>query len=705
VAEVDRGQRRANALDEPDTLAPFDAGAALVERAPTAPHFAVSRPRLVQQMDDATTRRLTMVVGPAGSGKSVLLAQWAAATAEPSVAWLSITDGDQHGPSLIGRLRSTLAQLAPGAPAAARPSDTAASLREVAATRAGILVVEDLDRLLSVALTREIGDLIEAAPDALRFVVTSRVDPVLPLHRLRLLDEVTEIRQADLAFDVAEARPLLSSLARQPLSPEQAEVLVARTEGWAAGLQLAALSLRTREDISEFVAEFSGNDRHVADYFGNEVLDQLPDDVRRFLLQTSVLDTVTPAICAALTEEDEASTGARLASLSRQGLFVTPLHESHGIYRYHRLFRDLLRLRLRIEQPGRERQLLCTAGEWHRERGELDDAADCFIAAGAWEDLIGMLMGFGRTGMVELRQASILRWFAALPESERWANPDIALFHALAFVHAGNALAAEQLLAEIADRFDLTQGQEAVRLVHLAFLCQWHLPPDRAVAAAQAALDTLESCTQDDLPAIAGLTGLADLEFAVEGTIGRALLQMGDIDGARQHLTPRLAEGSGVHLLFLIHGFGIAATAEAWAGNLGAAERLARQAFDVAEAGRLTPDPSSADAFLALSVVARERNDLARAADLLDEAHARARQNRRHALLWAVHAERAQLSLSLGRPAQGLRILRDARGEGHPPAPPGIAARLRAVSAKLLLASLDPTPLSEPSGHLTTRST
>ena len=172
--------------------------------------------------------------------------------------------------------------------------------------------------------------------------------------------------------------------------------------------------------------------------------------------------------------------------------------------------------------------------------------------------------------------------------------------------------------------------------------------------------------------------------------IGRALLHTGDLAQASERLQPVVAHGSGVHLLFLVHALGTAATVEAWAGNLRAAERFGRQALDVAEAGGLGEDLGAADAYLALGVVARERNQLALAPPLLDEALARARQNRRHALLWAVYGELAELRLAQGQLAQGVRLLRETPGEGLPPAPTGVAARLRAINARLLLGTLDP---------------
>ena len=387
-------------------------------------------------MDDATTRRLTMVVGPAGSGKSVLLAQWAAATGR---AERGLAEHHRRRSAPAQPRRPTAAPRCPGwSRRAARSARTvthhAAELRRLAATRAGILVIEDLDRLLSVALTREVGDLIEGAPDALRFVVTSRVDAVLPLHRLRLLDEVTEIRQADLAFDVSEARPLAHArLARQPLTPgADRRCSSPRTEGWAAGLQLAALSLRDRDDVTAFVEEFSGDDRHVADYFGNEVLEQLPDDVRSFLLQTSVLDTVTPALCAALTERGRSVHRDRAV-----GLAQPPGPVRHSPARVARTSTATTACSATCSASGSDRSTpgsrtapAATAGEWHRDRG----------AERRRRRLLHRRRRLGRPhrpgdGVRSHRHGPaptdehhpLVR---GLPDAERWANPDIALFYA-----------------------------------------------------------------------------------------------------------------------------------------------------------------------------------------------------------------------------------------------------------------------------------
>jgi LuxR family maltose regulon positive regulatory protein len=660
-----------------------------VGEAPAVPPFAVSRARLVQRIEAATTRRLTMVVAPAGFGKSVLLAQWAATTDEPRVAWLSVTTADQHVSRFTKRLRAALALLDPRHPDRPDALDMTMSLRDLAGAQRGVLVIEDLDRLRTPSLTEQIGDLIEAAPDSLHFVVTSRFDPVVPLHRLRLRDEVTEIRQEDLAFERGEARSLLRALSRQPLTPEQVDVLVSRTEGWAAGLQLAALSLRGREDVDAFVEEFSGDDRHVADYLATEVLAQQPVAVRRFLLRTSVLDTLTAPLCHVLTGTDERSAAAMLALLSQQGLFLTPLDEQRTTYRYHQLFRDLLRVQLRTEHPGLEERLLLTAGAWHRDHDAHDAAASYFIEAGAWDDLIALATGFGRTGTGRLRQTSFVRWFAALPESALWATPDVALFDVTALQFAGNALAAEQVLTEITDRFELSPGERAVVLANIALLGQWHVPPERVLAAATESLALLDEADANTVPSIAGITSPDDLRWAMRSFQAWARLAAGELEEARTQFESLIADAAGIHLFWLIHGLGAAALAEAACGHLTAAEGLGRQALATADEATWEPDIGAAEAYLALATVARERNDLAGAADLLEEALLRARQNRRYAVMAMIRVERALLCLAQGEPANGLLILREAGREGLPPAPAGVAVRLRAAESVLLLAMHD----------------
>jgi LuxR family maltose regulon positive regulatory protein len=230
-----------------------------------------------------------------------------------------------------------------------------------------------------------LGFLLEHRPPGLHLALTSRSDPPLGLARLRARGQLTELRAAELRFTPGEAAALLQQVAAAPggaqpgapLPDSVAAALAARTEGWAAGLQLAGLSLRGHSDVDGFVAAFTGSHRYVLDYLAEEVLERQPGQVREFLLETSMLERLSGELCDAVTGRPGSQ--ALLEEAERAGLFVVPLDEVRGWWRYHHLFADLLRARLQAERPGRVRQLHRNAAAWYAERGLADDASRQFL--------------------------------------------------------------------------------------------------------------------------------------------------------------------------------------------------------------------------------------------------------------------------------------------------------------------------------------
>ena len=247
-----------------------------------------------------------------------------------------------------------------------------------------VLVLDDYHLIDSGPVHESVAFLLENLPPGLRVVVSGRADPPLPLARLRARGQLAELRAADLRFTSEEAAELLAEAAGPDLPITAAEALVARTEGWAAGLQLAGLSLREHADPAGFVAAFSGSHRFVLDYLTDEVLDGQPERVRAFLLETSVLERLSGELCDAVTGRTESQ--AMLQDIERAGLFLVPLDEVRGWWRYHQLFADLLRARLQAEQPGQVQTLHRAAAAWCDEHGLADDAVQHALAAGdtAW---------------------------------------------------------------------------------------------------------------------------------------------------------------------------------------------------------------------------------------------------------------------------------------------------------------------------------
>ena len=310
------------------------------------------------------------------------------------MAWLSLDAGDndparfwRHAVAALDRVRPGIAErvgplLGPPAPSSFEGLVTAL-INELAAQPGEdevLLVLDDYHLIDSRPVHESLAFLLEHLPPGLRLVLASRADPPLPLARLRARGQLAELRAAELRFTAEEAAALLRQAAGAGLPDAAVAALAARTEGWAAGLQLAALSLRGQADAAGFVAAFGGSHRYVLDYLAEEVLERQPEQVREFLLETSVLERLCGALCDAVT--GRAGGQALLEQIERAGLFLVPLDEVRGWWRYHHLFADLLRVRLHQQRPERVPALHRYAAAWYEEHGLADDAVRHALAAG-----------------------------------------------------------------------------------------------------------------------------------------------------------------------------------------------------------------------------------------------------------------------------------------------------------------------------------
>src|SRR5262249_44439929 len=299
--------------------------------------------------------------------------------------------------------------------------------------------------------------LLEHLPPGLHLVLASRADPPLPLARLRAAGQLAELRADDLRFSAEEAAVLLREAIGADLPGQAVAALAARPEGWAAGLQLAALSLRRRPDVTGFVAAFSGTHRYVLDYLTDEVLERQDEQLRGFLLETSVLDRLSGALCDAVT--GRTGSQAMLEQVERAGLFMVPLDEVRGWWRYHHLFADLLRARLQAEQPGRVPALHRAAAAWCEEHDLADDAVRHALAAGdpAWaarstERYFAAVSWPGE-------RATFQRWQAALPGQLVRSRPRLGLAQMWMAVLSGHIEAAGIAL-EAAERASADAAEE-----------------------------------------------------------------------------------------------------------------------------------------------------------------------------------------------------------------------------------------------------
>jgi LuxR family transcriptional regulator, maltose regulon positive regulatory protein len=380
--------------------------------------------------------KLCLLAAPAGSGKTTLLAQWGQAAGGSRVAWVSLDERDNDPTRFWSYLVAALRTVEPGVGTVALEALRGPSVElervvvpslvnDLATVGAPLVLVLDDYYLITDAICHQtLGLFLDHLPPAVHVVLSTRLDPPLPLARMRARGQLTELRAAELHFTDEETAALLNDSMGLALPPEDVARLAERTEGWAAGLVLAGLSLRGRPDPSGFIASFHGDDRHVADYLVAEVLERQPPELRAFLLRTSVLERLSGPLCDAVLETK--GSAARLGELERSSLFVVPLDDRREWYRYHQLFADLLRLQLGSREPGLVPVLHRRAAAWHQAAGQIDDAIGHASAAGEFGQAGALIaqhwLGSWRGG----RRATVARWLQGLPQDAITADPPVA---------------------------------------------------------------------------------------------------------------------------------------------------------------------------------------------------------------------------------------------------------------------------------------
>lgn len=660
---------------------------------PDVPPVAVARDRLVSLLDPAVQRRVTVVVAPPGSGKTVLLSQWAAAHPRRRVRWLSLEAEDNDpgrfarhlcealGSSIGSRGETALTRL-DMADQEAVPAFFVALRTKLESAPPTTLLLDDFHLLCNPALLDGFGTLIENLPPWIHVVLATRIDPPLRYYRLRLSDALAELRQEDLAFQREEAAQLVRRLAGLDVTAPQIDALMSRTGGWAVGLQLAAVSLRQCSDVEQFVETFATDDRHVADYLTEHVLRRQPDATRRFLLSTSVLDRMSGPLCDFVTGGHGGQ--ALLDELERTSMFITRLDGGSGWFGYHPLFRALLRHHLRDEDRTGERLLLHRAAEWHLARDEVDTAVDYLTEAGAWDEVLDAVFTYGGALFSRGRATTVVRWVERVPRPVWQGRPRVLLLHAAASITAGDPRKASENLdavdalasASAADRVvaDLLRSRRALQ--------QGVSGP--ALAAADRVLLAIDGLGDAEFPRVLGIIGShQDACAAARHTRGVALWYQGKA-AARASLEAVL--DAGAHAVWEILALGSLALLDAWSGRLTSGGELGAQALSLARQLELDQQPATTDAYLALAHVARERDELDRAATFLEEAARWASPARRPVTAFLARTEQALLAFADRRPADGLAVLAAHRPGARPHAShaPTIQARRRAVEARLL---------------------
>ena len=403
----------------------------------------VKRDRLIGLLNQGIERKLILVSAPAGFGKTTLLSDWSHQTGM-AVNWLSLDERDndltRFWTYIVGALQRTHSKVGEATLAMLHSTESIPFesfliplINEIANTKDNIaLILDDYHVIINHPVHESLTFLLDHLPSQLHLVIASRVDFSLPLARLRARGQLIELRSADLRFTQAEATSFLSEAIRLPLSKEQVEAIQERTEGWIAGLQLAALSMQDADDLAAFIASFKGTQRYILDYLAEEVLERQPKHLQTFLLRTSVLKRICGSLSEAIVGETIITGSKTLEQLERQNLFVVPLDHERTWYRYHHLFQELLRHFLDRAEPGQAAEYHRRAAHWFYQNEWVTEALQHSIAAQDFDWAADVIEQEAQMPNPRIEPGVLLIYLEALPSEEVWTRPWLLLAYAWA---------------------------------------------------------------------------------------------------------------------------------------------------------------------------------------------------------------------------------------------------------------------------------
>jgi LuxR family maltose regulon positive regulatory protein len=597
---------------------------------------AVVRPRLIERLNEGLHRKLTLISAPAGFGKTTVVSEWVACCDRP-VAWLSLDEGDSDPTRFLAYLVAALQTIAAdigqtvlGALQSPQPPPIASTLtsllNEITTVPDDImLVLDDYHAIDAKSVDDALTFLIEHLPPNMHIAITTREDPRLPLARMRVRGQLTELRAADLRFTPTEAAEFLNQMMGLDLSEGDIAALESRTEGWIAGLQLAAISMRGHDDAAGFIASFTGSHRFVLDYLVEEVLQRQPAPVRSFLLQTSILDRLTGPLCDTVTGQEGGQ--LRLESLERGNFLVVPLDDQRRWYRYHHLFADVLRAHLQAEQPEQVATLHQGASEWYEHHGSIGDAIRHAMAAGDVERAANLVERALPAYRRDRLSTTLLGWLKALPDEViRW-RPVLCVAYATVLMSNGELDDVEDWLRDAERWLDATADTAKSPPVGMVVIFDEEF---RRLPGLIAAYRAGHAYLLGDIPATTTHAQQAlDLvpaddhvtRGAAAALLGLAFWASGDLEAAQQHYATGMASlgQAGFHS-DVINGANTVAAIKMAQGRIRDAERTLEQAIQRAtELGNPNLHGTS-DFLVGLSEIKRERNDLDAATDHLRRA-------------------------------------------------------------------------------------
>ena len=580
----------------------------------------VNRPGLIERLSESVNCKITLISAPAGFGKTTLVSEWIAVCDRP-VAWLSFDEGDNDPTRFLTYLITALQTISENigkellaALQSPQPSISDSILitllNEITSISDNfILVLDDYHRIDAKPIDHIFTFLIEHMPPHMHLVITSREDPPFSLARLRARSQLVELRAADLRFSSDEAADFLNRVMGLNLSKKDINALEARTEGWIAGLQLAAISMQGKQDTTHFIESFTGSHHFVLDYLIEEVLNQQPEDVQTFLLQTSILDRMCGPLCDAVMDSPSASGQKTLEYLEHSNLFITPLDSERRWYRYHHLFGDLLHQRL--GKPKEFAEFHLRASQWYEANHEPEAAFHHAIKAGDSVRAADLAEAAWQQMEENFQTAAWLGWVKKLPDDVINCRPGLCVQIGSAYSGAGDldasetylkkaeqALAGMPLLDELKNlpgtialiRASNAQNQgDLVEMVKYAELSLRLIPDDNIYLRAQAAI-----------------------------TLGFTHWTTGNLEASLQAMYAWIEnmQKMGNHVFAIASAFAVA-DMQVILGHLGKAEKELRQAIQQATSHGQEAIAVTAHHHLGLAMLAHERGDDATASQCL----------------------------------------------------------------------------------------
>jgi LuxR family maltose regulon positive regulatory protein len=602
---------------------------------PTPRPNLVSRPLLVKRITQAVEEgnKLTLISAPAGFGKTTLLSEWiqqldmeigdaAEAVAFAKVAWLSLDEADDDFSRWLAYFIAALQTIAPfigDATMSLQQSPQPGSIESlctilineiVAIPKPFIFVFDDYHLIRDQAIHDAVAFLLERLPQNMHLVIATRADPPLPLSRLRARGQMLELREHQLRFTAEESGTFLNERMGFGLTDHAVTALKDRTEGWIAGLQLAALSLEERADKEQFVQTFSGSHRYVLDYLAEEVWNGQPGHIQSFLLRTAILNRMTGSLCDALTGQEDGQ--ATLERLDAANLFTIPLDDERRWYRYHQLFVDLLKKRLKEREPELMVTLHQSASRWFEREGYSGDAIRHALAAADFARAATLIEEKAETALLRSEGTTLLRWVDTLPQALVEERPLLRLYYAWAQLMGGRPIDKINLHLPSAEDVasDILAGANVLR----AFVAIMQGEVARSTELSRQALAQLP-------PESLFFRTLATWNLSI------AILAEGDLEAGLQGLAEAVQLGKETgNIMTAVMSACALAEVKLEQGRLGAAEQSYQQALEMGQDRQGRPLPVAGMTLVGLGEIARERNDLEAASAYLAQAIERLHQ-------------------------------------------------------------------------------